>query len=107
MAAQLSGKRVLDVGCGFGRFLLNLESAGAQAYGVDVCEGYLQLSREFAAHASHKSPVVICGQGESLPFADASFDLVLCIRSLPYMDVATALREISRLLAEGGVLVHV
>jgi ubiquinone/menaquinone biosynthesis C-methylase UbiE len=44
----------------------------------------------------------LCGSGEALPFAHATFDAVVCRVSLPYMHIPTALREISRVLTENG-----
>ena len=46
-------------------------------------------------------PMVAC-KGEAIPFADASFDLVVSRLALPYMHIPTALREIRRVLLPGG-----
>ena len=44
------------------------------------------------------------GRGESLPFKDNFFDLVICRVSLPYMHISKALSEMARVTAPGGDL---
>ena len=104
---EVKGRRVLDLGCGFGRYLLALQSSGADAIGVDLGEPYLRLSPLIAAREGQSTPLRTLATGESLPFRDASFDVVLCIRSLPYMDLRATLSEIARVLVDGGRLVLV
>src|SRR5687767_6163474 len=69
-AADLRGRRVLDVGCGTGRLSLALvERAHAKVWGIDA-------SREMLAVAKKKVPGVAFKQGraESLPFKDGWFE---------------------------------
>jgi ubiquinone/menaquinone biosynthesis C-methylase UbiE len=101
----VNGKRVLDVGCGFGRYLLTLERLGARPIGVDVHPPYLQLSQIFAEREGDRRPRVVCATGHRLPFADQSFDWVLCLRALAEMDIRRALAEFSRVLADDGHLI--
>jgi SAM-dependent methyltransferase len=97
-----SGARaVLDVGCGAGQTLiaLDLDGAGVVRCGVDVDAAALALGRRL-----DPGLLLACSPGESLPFADASFDFVLCRVALPYMDVARAVAEMARVLRPGGHL---
>ena len=97
----LSSRAVLDVGCGAGQTLiaLGLPGPGVLRCGVDVDEGALTLGR-------HLDPglALARARGESLPFADASFDLVLCRVALPNMNVPQAVAEMARVLRPGGRL---
>ena len=104
---DVCGRRVLDVGCGFGRHLLALQSKGADVIGVDLGEPYLRLSPLFAVREGQSTPARICAKGERLPFPEARFDLVLCIRSLSYMDLRATLDEAARVLVDGGRLIVV
>jgi SAM-dependent methyltransferase len=49
-------------------------------------------------------PEIVDGSGESLPFTDGHFDIVLCYSEHQYMDVRTALTEMARVLRRGGEL---
>jgi SAM-dependent methyltransferase len=43
-------------------------------------------------------------RAEVLPFADASFERVVCLLAMPYMNIPAAVREIHRILVDGGSL---
>ncbi|MBK5233910.1 MAG: class I SAM-dependent methyltransferase [Thermoleophilia bacterium] len=84
-----SGLRVLDVGCGNKPYLPLLADRAASYIGVDAVDG---------------PQVDKIGVAEDLPFEDAAFDVVLCTQVLEHVDEpATALAEIRRVLAPGGV----
>jgi len=93
--------RVLDVGCGTGRFLGALP-AHYERVGIDVSAEMLDRARE-------KGIEVFEASGDALPFDDASFDLVTTFAVLhhlidPELVVAT-LREISRVVRPGGAAI--
>ena len=96
---------VIDVGCGFGRYLMTLEDFGARAVGVDCFEPYLQVSPILAEREGRRPLRVVCANGDRLPFRDTSVDAVLCFRALAYMDPARALAEMGRVLRNDGVAV--
>ena len=72
---------VLDVGTGTGRAALTLAGAGAQVTGVDASEEMLRVARERAA-AQNLAVAFAPGDAHALPFADRSFDVVVCLRVL-------------------------
>ena len=82
--------RVLDVGCGVKPYYPFFEPYASEYVGVDVVE----------------NPAAdLQGAVESLPVADASFDLVLCIQVLEHADdPARAVRELRRVVAPGGAV---
>jgi SAM-dependent methyltransferase len=93
---------VLDVGCGTGRWLRRYSQRSLRPVGVDATEGMLRR----AAASGLKCPLVI-GLAQSLPFDDASFDLVSAvtvIQHLPPTCQAKALKEMARVLRPGGHL---
>jgi ubiquinone/menaquinone biosynthesis C-methylase UbiE len=93
-------RRILDVGCGAGQTLIGCKLAeGVVAVGLDPDDSAVALGKQFTAAVQF-----VVGEGESLPFADASFDLVMCRVALPYMHVARALSEMSRVTAADGDL---
>lgn len=99
-----AGDRVLDVGCGEGRFAAELVRAGAQVVGVDVAEEPLRRAR-----ALHPDLDLRLLDGEEpwlpWPLADASFDVVWAGEVIEHVaDTAPWLSEVRRVLRSGGRL---
>jgi SAM-dependent methyltransferase len=101
------GKRCLDAGCGAGaRDVHALRQAGYDVYGVDAVPENIEVAREM--HAAIADRVAVADLRQALPFADLSFDLVLCnavIQHVPRKDVmAVTLPELVRVLRPAGIL---
>lgn len=93
----LDGLRVLDLGCGKGRFAGPLARQGAKVMGVDLSAGMLAQGEGFAR---------VRGTGRSLPFADATFDALISVEVFEHLaDRGEVLSECRRVLRPGGVLV--
>jgi ubiquinone/menaquinone biosynthesis C-methylase UbiE len=105
-ACGQSTGEVLEVAVGTG---LNLPwyPAGVTLTGVDLSEGMLAIARDRARRLGH--PVTLReGDAEALPFADASFDTVLCTFGLCAIPgPAAAVGEMVRVLRPGGRLILV
>lgn len=96
-------ERVLDVGCGAGQQLLPFAKKGALCFGLDIAKEVVSVgSLTFQKENLANKAIFVPAEGEYIPFADNSFDVVLCRLSLPYMDNRAALAEISRVLRPGG-----
>jgi 2-polyprenyl-6-hydroxyphenyl methylase / 3-demethylubiquinone-9 3-methyltransferase len=95
------GERVLDVGCGEGRFTKELVGAGAQAVGIDVAEEPLRRAR--ARHPELELGLV--AEDGPWELADASFDVVWAGEVIEHVaDTAAWLSEVRRVLRSGGSL---
>ena len=103
----IAGRRVLDVGCSFGRHLVSFAASGASAtYGIDLQENYLRLSGIMAARERVPAPRLSRAAAEELPFRDQQFDVVFSRLVLNYVtSVDRALSEMSRVLVPGGRLI--
>jgi len=95
------GERVLDLGCGAGRFVAALRAAGADAVGVELAEGALERARRNVPGADLRA---VADDG-AIPLEDQSVDLVWCSEVLEHVpDTAGLLSEIRRVLRTGGRL---
>ena len=101
---DLQGRRVLDLGCGFGWFCRwAREHGAAQVLGLDVSERMLARGR-----AATQDDAIIYARAdlEQLALAPASFDLAYSALALHYIrDLGRLLAEVHRALVPGGFLV--
>jgi ubiquinone/menaquinone biosynthesis C-methylase UbiE len=98
-----AGERILDVGCGTGLLLreLQIEQAGVEGLGVDVSEDMLVIAADRSIGARHVRADV-----HQLPFRAGSFDAVVSSSSLHHWDrPSQVLTGIRKLLRPGGRLV--
>jgi SAM-dependent methyltransferase len=103
LLGDVSGRRVLEVGCGAAQCSRWLLSQGADAVGLDVSAAMLRASRRIDRATGLAVPVVL-GDASRLPFADASFDLACsAYGGVPFVaDSAAVMREVARVLRPGG-----
>ena len=102
------GERVLDVACGTGVIArLAAEQVGptGSVTGIDVAPDMIEVAR--ATPAPTGPPIEWrVGDATSLPFADESYDAVLCQMGLMFIpDRLAAVREMRRVLKPGGRIV--
>jgi len=95
------GAHILDVGCGAGATVAHLvDDGGFRATGLDTSEERLRQDREARPDLDF-----VAGRAEALPFADGSFDGVLCECVLSTVeDTGAVLSEMVRVLRRGGAL---
>ncbi len=99
------GTRMLDVGCGAGQIAIPAARAGVQVIGVDIAANLIEQARE-RARAEGLNAQFEEGDAEMLPFADATFDLVVSLIGAmfaPRPDRVAA--ELIRVCRPGGRLV--
>lgn len=97
---DLAGKRVLDVGCGKGRFarVLAERHPGAEIWGLDISEEMLK----FVPAGIHTR----AGTMTELPFEDAWFDAAYATESLEHaVEIDVAVHEMCRVVKPGGRIV--
>lgn len=100
MPSDLSGKTVLDVGCGTGYFSLELLKRGATVVGFDLSDKMLKAAQTRCGETriSYQQ-----GDAENMPFADNSFDIVFSSLALQWCaDLTNPLREIRRVVRPQG-----
>jgi len=104
------GARLLDVGCGTGRFLREVKAnyPRLEATGLDLSPYYLAVAQRDLRSWSRVQ--LVLGAAEVIPFADSQFDAVTCVylfHELPPGVRRAVVAEIRRVLKPGGMLVFV
>jgi SAM-dependent methyltransferase len=98
---DLAGRRLLDAGCGTGRFSATLVDHHTTVVGVDPDPAMLNLART-------RTTAGCCARAaiEHLPFPDGAFDLTLAVTVLEFVaHPAAALAELARVTRNGGRIV--
>jgi SAM-dependent methyltransferase len=100
-------RRVLEIGCGIGRFLQALSGRAAALTGIDIAPGMIAEARRRCAGLPNLRLLRTSGRNLAA-FGAAAFETVLAIDSLPYVHRAgmalleSHFREVARVLVDGG-----
>jgi ubiquinone/menaquinone biosynthesis C-methylase UbiE len=96
---HIEDRDVLEVGCGTGLILEQLQLVARRAVGVDLSPGML-------AHAQQRGLEAVEGNATDLPFLDASFDVTCSFKVLAHVEsICEALSEMSRVTRPGGRII--
>ncbi len=99
----MRGRRILDLGCGKGRFARILADRGARVVGLDISAAMLAAARGGALHR-------VRGSARRLPFRDATFDAAIAVEVFEHLEsraIDEACDELLRVLRPGGRFVLV
>ena len=110
--AQLKpGQDMLDLGCGYGSFVLVSRQEGMNALGVDIAQYDLQFARERATIILEEidaEAVYMTADAQDTGLAEASFDVITAWNVLEHVpDSRKLIAEAYRLLKPGGVFIGV
>jgi len=97
------GMEVLDLGCGSGYMSEELHQLGAIVTGIDANASIIKAASKHACSSVLDIRYHV-GTGESLPFNNNTFNIVVCVDVLEHVnDVKKVISEISRVLKSGGL----
>lgn len=103
LLGDISGKNVLEIGCGHGELTAWLAQLGARLTTRDLSPGMVDVSRKLCRRLGFEEKIRFdIGPGEQLEYGDASFDIVFGHDVLHHMDLQQAGSEIHRVLKPGG-----
>lgn len=96
---KLKNKRVLDVGCGSGRYTKILLKGGAKVWGIDNSIGMIKIAKNYAKGAELK-----VGDACNTKYKNNSFDIVFSALTIEYLDRRKFFKEMNRILKKNGTL---
>lgn len=102
---ELAGRRILEIGLGYGTLGQEIARRGAEYYGVDVAAGPVRMMRHRLSMLGMASADerVVQGSALDIPWGDGAFDLVYTIGCLHHTgDIARSVEEVRRVLVGGG-----
>jgi SAM-dependent methyltransferase len=104
----LAGRRVLEIGLGYGTLGQYLAEQGALYHGIDIAPGPVEMMRYRlgALDGDDVERRVVVGSAHEIPFPDKTFDAVVSIGCLHHTgDIGRGVDEIHRVLVPGGTAV--
>ncbi len=105
LLGDLTGKLVLEYGCGGAQFSTALAEGGARPVGLDISASQLRHAREHVARYGQNVPLVQAS-AHLTPFRDESFDVVFCdYGAMTFVDPYLTVPEAARILEPGGIFV--
>jgi SAM-dependent methyltransferase len=101
---SVTGKRVLELGCGAAQWSIALRKRRSQPVGLDNSFQQLLHAKELMRSSRARLPLVQAA-AEFLPFRDTWFDIVFCdYGAMSFADPARTVPEAARVLRRGGLL---
>ncbi|MEM2135873.1 MAG: class I SAM-dependent methyltransferase [Candidatus Jordarchaeaceae archaeon] len=103
MLGSWSNKKILDLGCGTGRFSIEIAKRGARVTAFDPSKSMLEQARRKIKNSEIN---LIRGDGCKLPFQDNTFDGCVCVNVINHVeDYYQLMREIGRVVQEEGFII--
>lgn len=100
----LAGRRVLEIGLGYGTLGQEIVQRGAEYYGLDIAAGPVQMMRHrLSMLGAGGEDRIVQGSAAAIPFPDGAFDYVYTIGCLHHTGaLAQSVEEVRRVLAPDG-----
>lgn len=100
---DLAGRRVLEIGLGYGSLGEALARRGADYHGLDIAPGPVRMMQHRLAMQGGAVDQVRQGSALAMPFPDGTFDYVYAIGCLHHTgDLPRSINEVRRVLVPGG-----
>ncbi len=100
LLAPTGGVELLDVAVGTGLVSRYLKPHVGRIVGLDINEAMVEQAKDAVDE-------LVISPAETMPFADDSFDLIVCRQGIQFMELEAALREFVRVLKPGGRMLSI
>ena len=105
LMGDVSGKRILDIGCGTGRYTIKLAEFGADVVGIDSSAAMLGIGKGKIQDIDGRL-TFMRGDLLHLPMADEGFDIAVCALTLCHVpELKPAIDELCRVVKERGMII--
>jgi ubiquinone/menaquinone biosynthesis C-methylase UbiE len=101
--ADLCNKKILDIGCGVGRWVSLFLRKSPYVFGIDIDEARLVKARKNTLNKAHLTKM----SAENLKFKDGEFDFINCVtvlQHIPYKDKSKVIEEMCRVCKKNGYI---
>jgi ubiquinone/menaquinone biosynthesis C-methylase UbiE len=103
LIGKVRGKKILDAGCGSGRYSIQLAKKGAEVHGIDISKGMLRAARKNGKRLGIKYQIASMLR---IPYSDNVFDVVISNLAIDHVnDYKKALSEMLRVCKPNGFIV--
>ncbi|MBA7715901.1 tRNA 5-carboxymethoxyuridine methyltransferase [subsurface metagenome] len=103
--SQTTNMKVLDIGCGFGFFVLACLNNGLDCYGCEIEPNLVDIGRNLLSLNDHDTDHIRLIEDGKMPFQNSSFDLINLHYVLGYVaNLSSLFDEILRVLKKGGYM---
>jgi ubiquinone/menaquinone biosynthesis C-methylase UbiE len=103
LLGDVSGKSVLELGCGSGEYTVILARRGARVCALDISEALIQVARQRLQSNGIDEEVELCvASAYEIPLPDESIEVVFGMAILHHLELEPAAREVRRVLRKGG-----
>lgn len=103
LLGDFKGKKILDVGCGAGGFVIAAMKKKLLAYGIDPAKKAIEICEQKAIDNHLPKRNFLIASAEKIPFKDNTFAIVYCFTVLEHVnDVEKSVSEIIRVVKKGG-----
>ncbi len=105
--ALAPGSQVLEIGCGAGFLAVALAQRGLRVHAIDSADAMVELARRHATESGVTDVLSVdAGDVYALAFEDGSFDLVIALGVIPWLERAEpAIQEMARVTRPGGYVI--
>lgn len=90
-------KNVLDLGCGYGRYLRAINKHAKRVVGIDISERWLNYAKK-----KYPNVQLILGNACKIPLKDELFDIIVTVGLFEYVNRNIVIKEMNRVLKPKG-----
>ena len=102
---DIKGKKLLEIGCGFGEASVYFAKQGAEVTATDLSGEMLNIALELAK--KHNVEIkTLKSASDKIEVEDESFDIVYAGNLLHHVDIDNTLKEVYRILRGGGIFIN-